>query len=91
MTIGTVATLEAAKAITSERERAMEAYLFTESDERQLRYILSKARRQSAKADPITTECAKQVEISALRTILARHDLSESEYAKLINWKQNTF
>lgn len=70
----------------SERELTEERLYFSKEDERALRKLLSKAKKQ-ADVDPATATLTLESEMKQLKDILGKYQLTDTDYKKVIEWK----
>lgn len=70
----------------SERELTEERLYFSKEDERALRKLLSKAKKQ-ADVDPSTATQTLETEMKQLKDILGKYQITNTDYKKVIEWK----
>lgn len=74
-----------------ERESAIENLYFTKEDERLLRGLLSKVKKQSDVKDKPAAAGVLAAELSALKTITSKYNISDADVSALMDWKHKVF
>jgi hypothetical protein len=75
----------------NERESAMENLYFTKEDERLLRGLLTKVKKQSDVKDKPAAAGVLAAELAALKNITSKYNISDADVSALMDWKHKVF
>jgi hypothetical protein len=74
-----------------EHESAVENLYFNKEEERLLRGLLSKVKRQSDVKDLHGAAGAAAAEATALKNIVSKYNVSQADISALLDWKHKTY
>ncbi|PNH01544.1 hypothetical protein TSOC_012569, partial [Tetrabaena socialis] len=72
-------------------EKAIEDRYFTKEDSRIMAKLMAKVKEQSDIADKHAAEGVKAAELSALKQITAKYNISKEDVDKLVKWKHTHY
>ncbi|CAD7701575.1 unnamed protein product [Ostreobium quekettii] len=72
-----------------EREKAQEAVYFNKEEEKLLRGVLKKIKSQADKVDKHAAAGQDAADLSALKEIVHKYNMSQEDLAALLTWKHS--
>lgn len=75
----------------NEHEKAVEDLYFNKEEEKLLRKLLTKVRKQSEQADQHAAVGEQAAEQSALRAIVGKYKVSDADFEALLRWKHTQY
>ena len=74
-----------------EHESAVENLYFNKEEERLLRGLLSKVKKQSDVKDLHGAAGAAAAEVTALKSIVSKYNMSQADISALLDWKHKAY
>ncbi|KAK9828605.1 hypothetical protein WJX72_001004 [[Myrmecia] bisecta] len=82
-----ISTTTPAGVIWSDKERGEEAIAFRKEDERLLRALLAKVKKAADSTDVHEAEGSRAAELSSLKAILGKYNVSDKDLQAVLEWK----
>lgn len=72
-----------------DRETAEETLFIKKEEERNLRQLLAKLKKQAEAKDAAGAAAARELEVAALQPIIDKYHISDADVDKLIEWRHS--